>query len=128
MGHREEELIRRVLELWGERDADAMAELFAEDGVYENVPAAEPFRGRDAVRGYLRGCFEHLYVDAEVLHIASDGPWVLSERIDTHVLDPDGRRVPLPVMNVSHVVDGKVELFRDYYDHRMVVSLGLAPQ
>jgi limonene-1,2-epoxide hydrolase len=58
-----------------------------------------------------------------MLHMASDGEWVLSERIDTHVVE--GRRLPLPVMNTSRVVDGEVVLFRDYYDVQTVIRLGL---
>jgi Limonene-1,2-epoxide hydrolase catalytic domain len=56
--------------------------------------------------------------DAEVLHLACDGAWVLSERLDTHV--EGDRRMPLPVMNISRVVDGKLALWRDYYDMQMV--------
>jgi limonene-1,2-epoxide hydrolase len=123
MATAEEAVVRRMCELYAARDADAMAELFAEDGVYENVPTRQPARGREAVRAYLRKVCNRLAVEADVLHMASDGEWVLSERLDTHV--EGNRRMPLPVMNVSRVVDGKLVLFRDYYDTQMVKELGL---
>jgi limonene-1,2-epoxide hydrolase len=62
-------------------------------------------------------------VEADVLHLACNGEWVLSERLDTHVLGE--KRIPLPVMNISRVVDGKLALWRDYYDTQMVKNLGL---
>jgi limonene-1,2-epoxide hydrolase len=123
VGAAEEAVVRRMCELWATRDADAMAEMFAEDGVYHNVPDPQPMEGREAVRTWLRKVCEQLSVEAEVLQVASDGEWVLSERLDTHV--EGDRRMPLPVMNVSRVVDGKLALWRDYYDTQMVKDLGL---
>jgi len=111
-----------MCELWATRNADAMADLFAEHGVYHNVPNP-PMEGREAVRAYLRKVCERLGVEAAVLHLACDGEWVLSERLDIHV--EGDRRMPLPVMNVSRVVDGKLVLWRDYYDTQMVKELGL---
>ena len=122
MGATEEAVVRQMCELWATRDADAMVDLFAEDGVYHNVPNP-PMEGRQAVGAYLRKVFERLGAEIEVLHLACDGEWVLSERVDTHV--EEDRRMALPVMNVSHVVDGKLVLWRDYYDRRMAKELGL---
>ena len=45
-----QEIIRRFLSYWATRDADAMAGLFAEDGVYDNVPNKQPMEGRAAIR------------------------------------------------------------------------------
>jgi limonene-1,2-epoxide hydrolase len=123
MAPAEEAVVRRMCELYAMRDADAMAELFADDGVYDNVPAGRPLEGREAVRAYLRKVCSRFGVEADVLHMASDGEWVLSERLDTHV--EGDRRMPLPVMNISRVVDGRLVLFRDYYDIQMVKDLGL---
>lgn len=124
MGAAEEAVVRRACELWASRDAGAMVGLFAKDGVYDNVPARAPFHGRDALRAWLEQVFEHLWVEIEVLHIPSKGEWVLSERLDTHVLGD--RRLALPVMNTSRVVDGEIVLWRDYYDQKTVADLGIA--
>jgi limonene-1,2-epoxide hydrolase len=99
MGAAEEAVVRRMCELWDTHDADAMADLFAEDGVYHNVPNPQPMEGREAVRAYLRNVCERLGVEAEVLHLACDGEWVLSERLDTHV--EGDRRMSLPVINIQ---------------------------
>lgn len=118
----EEKVVRQMCELWGVPDADGMVAMFAEDGVYHNVPE-EPMVGHEAIRSWLQMVCAHVRVEADVLHLACDGEWVLSERLDTHVLGD--KRIPLPVMNISRVVDGKLALFRDYYDTQMVKNLGL---
>jgi limonene-1,2-epoxide hydrolase len=123
VGAAEESVVRRMCALWAARDADAMADLFTEDGVYDNVPSRRWMEGREAVRAYLRMVCQRLGVEAEVVHLAGDGEWVLSERLDTHV--EGERRMTLPVMNISRVVDGRLALWRDYYDIQMVRDLGL---
>jgi limonene-1,2-epoxide hydrolase len=119
-----QDIIRRFLSLWATREPDAMVALFAEDGVYDNVPNRQPMEGREAIRQWLGFCFEHLTrIDVEILHIASDGEWTLSERLDTHVMGD--RHMPLPVMNACRIVDGKIVMFRDYYDRQTVADLGM---
>jgi limonene-1,2-epoxide hydrolase len=119
-----QDIIRRFLSLWATREPDAMVALFAEDGVYDNVPNRQPMEGRGAIRQWLGFCFEHLTrIDVEILHIASDGEWTLSERLDTHVMGD--RHMPLPVMNACRIVDGKIVMFRDYYDRQTVADLGM---
>lgn len=119
-----EETIRRFLALWSTRDANAMADCFAEDGVYDNVPNKNPMIGRKAIRQWLEMCFQHLTrIDVEILNIASNGERVLCERVDDHV--SGDRHMPLPVMNASRIVDGKIKFFRDYYDRQTVTELGM---
>jgi len=119
-----EEIIRRFLALWATRDADAMAAAFAEDGIYDNVPNKRPMEGRNAIRHWLGVCFEHLTrIDVEILNMASNGEWTLSERIDTHV--HGDKHMPLPVMNACRIVNGKIVMFRDYYDRQTVAELGM---
>ena len=124
MSNTNEEIIRRLLSHWATRDADGMAALFAEEGVYDNVPNKRPMEGRKAIRHWLGVCFEHLTrIDVEILHMASDGEWTLSERMDTHVMGD--RQMPLPVMNACRIVDGEIVIFRDYYDRQTVAELGM---
>jgi len=122
-----EAVVRRFLELWATRNADAMADLFAKDGVYDNVPEKKPMHGREAVREWLKGVFSHITrIDVEVLNIASNGEWVQNERIDDHIAGD--HHMPLPVMNATRVVDGKIVLFRDYYCRQTCVELGLVEE
>ncbi len=124
MSRSNEEIIRHFLSLWATRDADEMAAMFSEDGVYDNVPNKQPMEGRQAIRQWLGFCFEHLTrIDVEILHMASNGEWTLSERLDTHVIGD--RHMPLPVMNACRIVDGQIVMFRDYYDRQTVADLGM---
>jgi len=120
-----EAIIRRFLALWATREPDAMAAMFAAHGIYDNVPNKQPMEGREAIRQWLGRCLEHLTrIEVEILNMASNGEWTLSERIDTHVIDD--RHMPLPVMNACRIVNGEIVLFRDYYDRQTVSELGMA--
>jgi limonene-1,2-epoxide hydrolase len=119
-----EETLRGFLALWSTRDANAMADFFAEDGVYDNVPYKKPMIGREAIRQWLEMCFQHLTrIDVETLHVAGNGEWILCERVDDHV--SGDRHMRLPVMNASRIVDGKIKIFRDYFDRQTVTELGM---
>ncbi len=119
-----EDILRAMLALWACRDAAGMADFFAEDGVYDNVPDKEPMVGRKAIRAWLDGCFSHLTrIDVTILNIASNGEWVLCERMDDHIVGE--RHMPLPVMNATRIVDGRITMFRDYYCRQTVSELGL---
>jgi limonene-1,2-epoxide hydrolase len=125
MSEANEQVLRRFLALWASRDAAGMAECFAEDGVYDNVPEARPMVGRAAILAWLEMCFQHLTrIDVEIVSIASRGDWVLEERIDDHVVGDKHMR--LPVMNATQFRDGKIVLFRDYYCRETVKELGIA--
>merc|ERR1711974_56868 len=65
----EETVVRRVLEQWALKDPEALAQLFAEDGVYDNVPDEKPMEGHDAIRQWLSAVFQICRVEAEVLNM-----------------------------------------------------------
>ena len=124
MSEANEQIIRDFLAKWATRDAAGMAAAFAEDGVYDNVPDEKPMVGREAILAWLNGCFEVLTrIDVEMLNISSKGEWVLNERIDDHIIGD--KHMPLPVMNASRIVDGKIVMFRDYYCRVTVKELGM---
>jgi limonene-1,2-epoxide hydrolase len=119
-----EALMRRFLKCWATREWDAMADMFHEAGVYDNVPAKAPMKGREAVREWLKSVFAHLTrIDVDVLRIVANGEWILTERVDVHVIGD--RHMALPVMNSSRIVNGTIVMFRDYYDQQTVAELGM---
>jgi limonene-1,2-epoxide hydrolase len=119
-----EELLRHFLACWGVRDAAAMTEYFAAAGVYDNVPERKPMVGHAAIRAWLDSCFKHLTrIDVEIVNLAVNGEWVLCERIDDHIIGD--RHMPLPVMNATRIIDGRIVLLRDYYDRKTVDELGM---
>lgn len=46
------EIVRTFIEAWSNLDPDELAEFFAEDGVYHNIPA-KPVQGRAAIREFI---------------------------------------------------------------------------
>ncbi len=124
---KEETVVRELLKLWSRLDPDTMANLFGEDAIYDNVPNNAPMEGRKAIRQWLAMVAQHLsHIDVEVINLAVNGEWVLSERVDNHVFPH--KVMPLRVMNACRVVDGKIQVWRDYYDHQTVVSHGVIPE
>ncbi len=123
MNDKNEATVRQMLEMWAAPDPDAMAGLFREDGVYFNVPTDKPFRGREAIHQWLSSVANHLTrIDVELIHIASRDEWVLSERVDKHVVGD--RTLVLPVMSICQVQEGRIAIWRDYYDQKTVESWG----
>ena len=119
----EETVVRRVLEQWALKDPQALVQFFADDGIYDNVPDEKPMAGHDAIRQWLSAVFKICRVEAEVLNIAANGEWVLSERLDTHIFSSG--QWTLPVMNASRIVDGNEQIWRDYYCRKTIEQLGI---
>ena len=53
-------------------------------------------------------------VDFAVLHIAAVADTVLTERLDTFVIGAS--RVELPIAGIFDLRDGKIAVWRDYFD------------
>ncbi len=124
MSESNEAIYRRFVSLWATRGAEEMANMFAEDGIYDNVPDKKPMEGRQAILQWLQMCFQHLTrIDVEILNLATSGDWILAERLDDHVIGD--KHMPLPVMCACRIVDGEIVMFRDYYCRQTVKELGM---
>jgi limonene-1,2-epoxide hydrolase len=115
-----ERLVRDFCEAWTRRDIDELLGFFAEDAVYHNMPI-DPAVGHDAIRNVMM-----LFVPMskeirfEIKHLAEQGNVVLTERVDTFVMD--GGTIELPVMGVFEVNGGKITAWRDYFDMQQYMS------
>jgi limonene-1,2-epoxide hydrolase len=109
-----EQFIAAFMAAWPRADADAVADHFAPDANYHNIPLA-PVRGRAAIADTLSS-FMALggVIGVDIRHIVGDGPIVMTERID-HLTDDTGTR-SLPVMGIFEVHDGLITSWRDYFD------------
>ncbi len=94
-------------------DLEAIVSCLADDVCYHNMPT-KPLHGRDAVRDYLAKAWIFQQVDWQMRHIAVTDNVVLTERVDTFVIN--GCAVTLPVMGAFEVTDGKIDAWRDYFD------------
>lgn len=112
------ELVTRFIEnIEQSRFSDAMA-LVAEDCEYDNVPFNKVF-GRDAIVEILAGFMASATrVEWLVHHQVSSGDMehgvVMNERTDR--FEFDGRWVELAIAGLFVIVDGRIALWRDYFD------------
>ena len=107
-------IVRRFIEAWPRRDADELAGYFAEDGVYHTMPT-RPVQGREAIRGFIAAFIKDwTSTEWDILNLVSAGNVVIAERLDrTRVGD---KPVDLPCCGVFEMQDGKIKVWRDYFD------------
>lgn len=102
------------LDAMARKDYDAGLVYVADDCLYENLPMGQA-TGPAGVRAVLEPFFAPvLENDLKVLRQAAEGPLVFLERLDRHRLAD--RWVELPVTGVFEVRDGKIAVWREYFD------------
>lgn len=107
-------IIRDFIAAWSRLDADELVGYFAEDGVYHNMPA-QPVQGRENLRKFIRGFLSSWNkTQWDVLHLLAEGDVVIAERLDRTVAG--GKPVNLPCCGVFEMKDGKIAVWRDYFD------------
>ena len=109
-----EEIIRKFIQAWSRLDAEELSGYFTEDGIYHNMPSG-PIAGRDNIRQFIGG-FSASWTETEwdILHLISSGDVVFAERLDrTRAGD---KSVDLPCAGVFEMEDGKIKVWRDYFD------------
>lgn len=107
-------VVREFIDAWSSLDADRLAEYFTDDGTYHNIPT-QPVSGKENVRNFIRG-FLSTWTETrwEVVQIAGQGDLVFAERLDrTKTTQGD---VDLPCVGVFEMADGKIRVWRDYFD------------
>jgi limonene-1,2-epoxide hydrolase len=110
-----DEVVTALVHACEARDLDAACALVADDIEYDNVPIGKVF-GPEGVRQVLSGGVTQAASEVEwVVHrqVAS-GSTVMNERTDRFLVD--GRWIEIPIAAVFEVRDGKVALWRDYFD------------
>ena len=119
-----EQVVRGFCAAVQAKDVEQLRPFFADDVVYHNIPM-EPVRGIVATLDALAAMFAMFEtVEFELTHLAvtgnagREGSTVLTERVDRVTL---GATVaPMPVMGAFEVVDGRITVWRDYFDVNQV--------
>ncbi|UNB54212.1 nuclear transport factor 2 family protein [Mycolicibacterium sp. YH-1] len=107
--------------LWSTADVDQIVDWFTEDAVYHNIPLAAAV-GRDAIREFIAGFIAAFdSIDFTVHRQLASGDVVMNERTDV-MRRKDGGEIALPVMGVFEVRDGKIAVWRDYFDMATVTA------
>ena len=109
-----EKIIRDFIEAWSRLDPEELSLYFTEDGVYHNMPAA-PVAGRENVKKMIAG-FTRPWTQThwEILHLVSSGDVVIAERIDR--TKAGDKAVDLPCTGVFEMKNGRIKVWRDYFD------------
>ena len=106
--------VEAFLDAFVAMDFDTALTFLADDCEYTNIPMGT-VRGHAGVREVLGPFFGPIHENEFViLRTAADGPTVFLERLDRHRLDHGWRE--LPVNSVFEVHDGRITVWRDYFD------------
>ncbi len=109
-----EKIVREFIAAWSNLDAAELVEYFTEDGTYHNM-MLDPVSGHEALLQFINGFLANWSeTDWELLNIVSQGDLVLAERIDRTRIGEI--RVDLPCVGVFEMQDGKIKVWRDYFD------------
>ncbi len=122
-------LVREFLSLLVSRNLDAAASMVTDNFEYDNVPMGKAF-GPDGLKNTLSGFFGMCTgIDWQILRQTSSGDLnhgvVLNERDDR--VEIHGRWTTLPVAGVFEIVNGKITLWRDYFDKQTIIDVMTPP-
>jgi ketosteroid isomerase-like protein len=118
------QILERRRELLLNRDTDGFVDLFAPDGAIE-LPFAGPdlpprLDGRQAIRDFSdRAAASPLRIDdleTVALHHTSDPEVVIVELLSRVTFAATGQRLAVRSIQVFRIRDGKILLFRDYFN------------
>jgi limonene-1,2-epoxide hydrolase len=99
---------------WSRLNVEEIVSYFAEDGTYHNMPM-QPVRGRPAVKTFIAAFLQNWTETTwDVRTIMSKGDVVVAERMDRTVAA--GKRIDLPCCGVFEMENGKIKVWRDYFD------------
>jgi limonene-1,2-epoxide hydrolase len=109
-----EEIVNEFMARIVRMDLDAACELVSDDVEYDNVPMGK-VSGPDGIKsvlGQMVGMLDE--VDWVIHRQVASGSLVMNERTDRFGLN--GKWMDLPVAGVFEVHDGRITLWRDYFD------------
>ena len=105
--------VQAALNALRDQDYDTLSAALDENLVYENV-GLPTIRGRNRAMKLFRAMEGRSGFDVKIHRVAADGATVLNERTDVLIFGP--LRLQLWVCGVFEVHDGRITLWRDYFD------------
>lgn len=100
-------------------DLDAASALLSEDLIYENVGFPVIY-GRKATMRVFTRMAGRVGFDVAIHRSAGDGTVVLNERTDALIIGPF--RMQFWVCGVFEIHDGRITLWRDYFDNVSLIK------
>ena len=109
-----EKIVREFIAAWSRLNVEEIVSYFTEDGVYHNMPM-QPVSGRENLRNFIAAFLKNwTQTNWETRQIMSKGDVVFAERMDRTVVA--GKNVDLPCCGVFEMSNGKIAVWRDYFD------------
>ena len=109
-----EQIVRDFIVAWSRLNVDEIVAFFAPDGIYHNM-MNKPVKGHDDLRKFIGGFIKSwTQTTWDVLNVASQGNIVMAERLDRTRIGE--RAVDLPCCGVFEMSNGKIKVWRDYFD------------
>jgi limonene-1,2-epoxide hydrolase len=106
MSMRPRQLVQAWVEAFNRADVDALASFYSDDAVNHQV-VESPVQGRENIRQMFASAFAAAKMHCIVENIFEEGQWAILEW-----RDPSGLRG----CGFFHVVDGRIEFQRGYWD------------
>jgi limonene-1,2-epoxide hydrolase len=109
-----EQIIRDFIAAWSRLDAAELAGFFADDGVYHNIPTG-PVKSRAVIERFIAGFIKPWTATTwDIRTILAAGDTVIAERVDRITMGD--KRVDLPCVGIFEMQNGKIKVWRDYFD------------
>lgn len=108
------QIIQNFINAWSRLDADELVSYFTEDGIYHNMPAA-PVQGRKNLTEFISGFLANWTKTSwDTINIVGNGDILIAARLDR--TEVGEIKIDLPCCGVFEMVDGKIKVWRDYFD------------
>jgi uncharacterized protein (TIGR02246 family) len=117
------EAIRALFAAWERGDPDALAELFHEDGVYEDPLKDGPIVGREQIREGNRPAMAAIEdCRVEIRHLVADGAVAMAEgHFASRMADGSGR-LDFPFAITAEMEGDLISRAAEFYDTRPLLS------
>jgi len=110
-----EKVIVEFINAWSRLDAKDLSSYFTDDGVYHNIPI-EPVTGKKEIEDFIKNfSASWKHTNWDILNIVSKSNIVITERLD-RTKTKDGKSVELPCVGIFEMENGKIKIWRDYFD------------
>jgi ketosteroid isomerase-like protein len=113
------EAIRALCAAWERGDPEALADLFGEDGVYEDPLKDGPIVGREQIREGNRAAMAFIEdCHVEIRHMVADGGVAMAEGYFASRLADGSGRLDFPFAIIAEMKGDRISRAAEFYDTR----------
>jgi ketosteroid isomerase-like protein len=111
------EALQAICEAWNRLDTDALADLFSEDGLFEDPLNERAARGREDVRAIVApGMAALSECEVTLSAVVERGDFALCEGMFRSALADGGGRFDFPFAMAIELKDGRIARLSEYFD------------